>query len=115
MQPHANYLKRRNGVAGYSCLAPTCYKCELVNSTQGKVWTDKDRIRYERGRAGDEEADGTRERNGECTAVRHERKGGADLCAVAQRTRANEGNGSARRRSTREGTQTKGEASLGGD
>ncbi|KAI0284465.1 hypothetical protein BC826DRAFT_973359 [Russula brevipes] len=33
------------------------------------------KIRYERGRAGDEEADGTRERNGECTAVRHERKG----------------------------------------
>jgi hypothetical protein len=34
------------------------------------------------------------------------KEGGADLCTVAQRTRA--GNGSARRRGTREGTQTKG-------
>ncbi|KAI0280736.1 hypothetical protein BC826DRAFT_1073769, partial [Russula brevipes] len=53
---------------------------------------------------------GTRKRmgrgNGTGSARRCGTKGrGADLCAVAQRTRANEGKGSARRRSTRDGTQ----------
>jgi len=94
-------LDAENGVV-YNVFWEAVISARWFDSTQGKVWTDiSDKmLRGESWGRGSGRDAGT-ERGVHGGAARKEK--GADLCTVAQRTRANEGNGSARRRGTRIG------------